>query len=68
MNEPQTAIRHCYRVWMKDGYASLHDAVSEQEARDAAIDVAKKNIQGAAMTSAEKRKAIMVDYVDQLDK
>lgn len=61
-----TATRRCYRVWMKDGYASLHDAESEDDARQQAIALATKNIQGAAMTSREKREAVTVDYVTNL--
>lgn len=55
--------RRCYRVWMKDGYASLHDAESEAIAKAAAIALATKNTEGLAMTPAERRKAITVDYV-----
>lgn len=55
-----------YRVWMRDGYASLHNACSEAEARQAAIELATKNIAGCAMTPREKRQAVAVDYVDCL--
>lgn len=58
---------HCYRVWMKDGYVSLHDAESEDEAKAAAVELTKKNIEGAAMTPAERRLALTVDYADCLD-
>ena len=58
---------HCYRVWMKDGCASLHDAESKGQAKAAAIKLATANVEGCAMTPADKRKATAVDYVDQLD-
>lgn len=59
---------HTYRVWMRDGYASLHHTETEAEARQEAIDLATKNCRDAAMTKAELRKALAVDYVEQLDK
>ncbi len=58
---------HCYRVWMKDGYASLHDANDEASAREQAIALATNNTEGAAMTWKERRDACTVDCVDQLD-
>lgn len=57
---------HTYRVWMKDGYASLHDAETEDEARKKAIALATKNIEGCAMSKQERKDAVKVDYVDQL--
>lgn len=59
--------RHCYRVWMKDGYASLHDAESEAIAKSAAIKLATESTSGLAMSAADRRKAVTVDYAEQLD-
>jgi hypothetical protein len=58
----------CYRVWMKDGYASLQDAASDQEARDKAIAGAKETIKDAAMTAKDKRDATTVDRCYPLDR
>lgn len=56
----------CYRVWMKDGYASLHNAESEDDAKRQAIELATKNIAGLAMTPRERRLAVTVDKADCL--
>lgn len=57
---------HCYRVWMKDGYASLKNGETEAEAREAAIQQAKDNTRGAAMSAHERVEATTVDYVTKL--
>lgn len=59
-------IRGTYRVWMKDGYASLQTAGSEIEARDLAITQALKNCHGCAMSPGERKAATTVDYVNTL--
>lgn len=56
-----------FRVWMKDGYASLHVAASEESAKVEAIKQATENTEGLAMSPYERRKAIEVDYVDCLN-
>lgn len=58
---------HCYRIWMKDGYARLLDASTEEEARRIAVEMTTKDVEGCAMSAREKRQALTVDYVDQLD-
>jgi hypothetical protein len=57
---------NCYRVWMKDGYCSLHNAANEDEAKRLAVEVAGKSTDGAAMTKTEKREATTVDYLENL--
>lgn len=57
-----------YRVWMKDGYASLHCAETEDEARSAAVKNATTSIDGAAMSPREKRQAVTVDYAEKLNR
>jgi hypothetical protein len=57
---------NCYRVWMKDGYASLQNADDEDEAKRLAVEAAAKSIDGAAMTRTEKREATTVDYLENL--
>jgi hypothetical protein len=52
---------------MKDGYASLHSAADEQDAREQAVALAEKNTSGLAMTKSEKRLATKVDYVEQMN-
>jgi hypothetical protein len=59
---------NCYRVWMKDGYASLVNAESEIEARSKAAEVATNNVDGLAMTPKEKRDATTVERVENLSK
>jgi len=56
-----------YRIFMKDGYASLQNAETEQEAREKAVAGAKRSCEGCAMTPAEKRKATTVDSVEKLN-
>jgi hypothetical protein len=57
---------NCYRVWMKDGYAGLVNAENEDDAKALAIQIARNAINGAAMTRAEIRQAVTVDYVENL--
>jgi hypothetical protein len=52
---------------MKDGYASLQNAETEQEARDKAIEQAKQDIDGVAIDARTKQLAVRVDYVDKLN-
>ncbi len=59
--------RHCYRVYMKDGYAGLYDGATPEEAKKQAIEYATKSIVGAAMTPREKRLAVAVDTCEQLN-
>jgi hypothetical protein len=56
-----------YRVWMKDGYARIVNAESEDEARGVARELTELDIKGAAMTKSEKRRAVTVDKVEQLN-
>lgn len=56
----------CYRVWMKDGYCGLYNGQNPKQATDKAIAEATVNIKGCAMTPAEKRKAVTVDYFENL--
>lgn len=56
-----------YRVWMKDGYSGLENAETEQQAREQAIANVRCNIKGAAMNERERRLAVTVDYVEQLN-
>lgn len=60
--------RHTYRVWMKDGYASLHTAENEGQAKAAAIKQAAKNCEGCAMTAADLRKGTTVDYAEKISR
>lgn len=55
-----------YRVWMKDGYCGLYNAADEAVAKAAAVAEARTNCEGAALTPAETRKAVAVDYVEKL--
>ena len=66
MNMTATQI-HTYRVWMKDGFAGLYDAETENDAMEKAIEYAKKSIEGCAMSASEKRKAVTVDYLEKLN-
>ncbi len=56
-----------YRVWMRDGYGSLHNAETEENAKAAAVAETQRSIEGAAMTPTEKRAAITVDRVERLN-
>ncbi len=58
--------RQCYRVWMKDGYAGLYTALSIDEAKAQATAAALESTKGLAMTPAEQRAALAVDYVEEL--
>ena len=57
---------NCYRVWMRDGYAGLYDALSEDEAKAVALAAALKATKGAAMSQAELKAALTVDRVECL--
>jgi hypothetical protein len=52
---------------MKDGYARIVNAESEDEARGVARELTELDIKGAAMTKSEKRRAVTVDKVEQLN-
>lgn len=56
-----------YRVWMKDGYAGLENAETEQQAREQAIENARRNTEELAMSEREKRLAVTVDRCEQLN-
>jgi hypothetical protein len=58
--------RNCYRVWMKDGYASLINAVTEDEAKAEAVRAATATCEGLAMSASEKRAATTVRRVENL--
>lgn len=51
---------------MKDGYASLHNAKDQDDAKRQAIELATKNCEEAAMSKSDRRKATTVDYVNSL--
>ena len=55
-----------YRVWMKDGFASLQNAESEDDAKAQAIKYFLEGCGGVRMTPAERRKATTVDYAECL--
>ena len=51
---------------MKDGYASLQNAETEEQARLQAIEACVLGTQPLGMTRKEKREATTVDYVENL--
>lgn len=51
---------------MRDGYAGLYDADSEEEACEQAIAEATKSTEGAVMTPKERKLAVTVDYSELL--
>lgn len=55
-----------YQVWMRDGYAGLFNADSEEEACAQAIEAAIDSTEGAVMTPEELKLARTVDYAEQL--
>lgn len=59
--------RHCYRVYMKDGYAGLYDGATPAEAKRQAIEWAANAIKGCAMSALEKKLAVTVDTCTQLN-
>lgn len=59
-------IANCYRVWMRDGYAGLYDALSIDEAKASAVAAAIKATKGAAMSAAEAKAALTVSHVELL--
>ena len=63
------ATMHTYRIWMKDGYARLLNAETEDAARKAAVDMTIKDCEESGMSPKDRdfKRATRVDYVDQLD-
>lgn len=51
---------------MKDGYAGLYNAETEEEAKRLAVEAATRETEHAAMTPREKQVARTVDYADEL--
>jgi hypothetical protein len=64
MNTPND--RRCFRVWMADGYCCLVVATSDADARKKAVGLAERACDGAAMSAAERRRALRVKNVEDL--
>lgn len=57
---------NCYRVFMLDGYCGLYSAENEEAAKETAIKATEVACEGAAMTAAERRRALTVKSVECL--
>ena len=57
---------NCYRVWMRDGYVSLQNAETEEEAKKKACEAAAKEVEPLAMTVEEKQRACLIHKVECL--
>ena len=57
---------HCYRVWMRDGYAGLYDAETPAGASTQAVAWATQACAGLAMSPGDRRRAITVRSIEKL--
>ncbi len=55
-----------YRVWMRDGYATLQTAETEEDAKQQARAAAAESCREAVMTAAERLQACTVRDVECL--